>query len=126
MGSVHLSRGMRSNALGDRLLCAPADDAELDEETVDAIFESLSDGRRRRLLCALREAGGPLSVDGLARRLEREAPSGAEASQEDVRIGLVHVHLPKLSDCGLVSLSENRAAVDLTARGAAVAERLSA
>jgi len=74
------------------------------KERVTAALESVSNGRRRRILSILRDADDPIDESTLARRLAVEDPA-ADASEEgtrSVRVDLAHVHLPKLEDAGLV------------------------
>lgn len=99
-------------------------EADASAETVDAVFDALADARRRCALDSLYAADGSLDVETLARRVREREPSGRRVSLESVEIGLVHAHLPKLRDGGLVTYSPERAEVALTDRGSAVVERL--
>lgn len=64
--------------------------------TTDAQLDALSDGRRRRLLFALLE-----SEDG-TERLTPIADGGDPGPDEEFRLSMKHVHLPKLVDLGYV------------------------
>jgi predicted transcriptional regulator len=73
--------------------------------TIDDYLRLLADERKRRLLRALREAEGePISV---------------ASDDPDERARLHHVHLPKLSDAGLIDWDPRD---DLAVRGPAFDE----
>ncbi|MFB6130573.1 MAG: hypothetical protein ABEJ28_07110 [Salinigranum sp.] len=66
--------------------------------TPDVVFDALSHGRRRTILAVLRERGAPVARNALVEDI-------ATREREDtgtVLTTLVHVHLPKLEDAGLV------------------------
>lgn len=75
---------------------------------IDAVFDCLASGRRRRLLGLVYEgAPDPTSREELAAAIvaqERGKPQDEVTSEERQRalIDLHHVHLPKLADAGLV------------------------
>ncbi|MCU4924526.1 ArsR family transcriptional regulator [Halobacteria archaeon AArc-dxtr1] len=62
-------------------------------------YDVLRDRRRLHLLEVLGAAACPLSVDELTRELHDRDDS---ADEQSLRISLVHAHLPKLDDVGLV------------------------
>lgn len=75
--------------------------------TYNWLFEPSTDEIGPLIIDVLRERSGAVSVDDLAERLAATAPgstSGGTASwtTEQVLIRLHHVHLPKLTDSGLV------------------------
>ncbi|WP_254768972.1 DUF7344 domain-containing protein [Salinilacihabitans rarus] len=88
--------------------------AKLDGESLgrETVHELLSDARRERLLAALLDAESEseratASATALARRVaarEREVAPDAvdDAALERVAVALVHHHLPRLDDHGIV------------------------
>lgn len=73
---------------------------------VDTLYGLLSESRRRFVLYELMERG-EVTVDGVARRIvEHETgehdDGSAKPLERSVPISLVHTHLPRLADCGLV------------------------
>jgi|SRR6056297_1892821 len=76
----------------------PSDETPLD---VDVAFDLLSNARRRGVLYAL-ERDGATTVGELAPRIAAwQAPNG-DPSPEQVRTSLVHAHLPRLDEAGVV------------------------
>lgn len=78
-------------------------------ETVDALFACLADARRCRLLEHLAGRSEPVDVEDVARHLsarERGTDAGGEPTDaaEGVAVSLHHVHLPKLSDAGVLAV----------------------
>ena len=74
-------------------------------DTLSEVFDALGEFRRRYALYALADADGPLDIETLAERVaEREAGrSDADGDRVDrVRLTLVHNHLPKLVNAGLI------------------------
>ncbi|NGM70872.1 hypothetical protein G6M89_18010 [Natronolimnobius sp. AArcel1] len=79
---------------------AHASSAEL-----DAVFSGLADERRRTMLAVLVDQIDTVSVDALARavaQLETSTDDVTAETVDNVRVSLVHVHLPMLADAGLV------------------------
>lgn len=89
-------------------------------DELDTVFEALSDSRRRTVLSVLRSHAGPVSVRHLARimtaretiDLERE-PENMTAHAEtnpdheyQLRVVLLHIHLPFLNDAGLIAYDD--------------------
>jgi predicted transcriptional regulator len=75
----------------------PEDGARWDDATtpsLNTIFKVFSEPIRREALVVLRREGKPLSVTALAERLDGET--------DQMRIALVHAHLPMLANAGLV------------------------
>ena len=85
---------------------------------LDALFDVLSDSRRRFVLACLDEYATPLALGDVADELavrERDAAI-TEIAAEDVRsvyADLYHVHVPKMADFGIVEYSQERDAVTL-------------
>lgn len=83
---------------------------------LDVVFTLLSDRRRRIVLNGLRGADGEwVPVDDLAERIaawEAELADPATVSERSIEIDLVHGHLPKLDEAGVIDYDgdERRAA----------------
>lgn len=79
---------------------------------VDRVLNLLADRRRRFCLYHLRQADGALEPRGLAERVESSlAPADGPVTErtiEDAVLVLLHTHLPKLRDAGLVRLDDRR------------------
>ncbi|MFP9193268.1 DUF7344 domain-containing protein [Natronosalvus vescus] len=88
-------------ALDPSFLERTLESAELDW---DAVFEALSNGRRRTVLTVLREATEALSPETLATRVAAHKP---DADERTVAITLHHQHLPVLREAGLVREQED-------------------
>ena len=92
-----------------------------DPITFDSVLDLCRHRHRRAVLAALAEERAPVTLDELTRRIvehdDRSArgESAADAS-EDVRISLLHVHLPKLASEGLVTHDRDRQIVEPTER----------
>lgn len=85
--------------------------------SLDDIFELLSDRRRRLALRFLVEATAPTTTEALARRIaDVERSDGEPPSDETlsrIYTGLVHVHLPKLRDHGVVTVAADGGSIRL-------------
>ena len=93
----------------------------------DRICQVLSDPVRRRVLSLLLHRRGPINFDRLVNSVvESERRTDRDWSREELRIGLHHVHLPKLVDAELVSRDRTRNGVRLTADRRRVARLLGA
>lgn len=80
----------------------PGSDADL-----DAAFEALADSRRRTALAVLANQCHPMATEDLARAVAARETGSSERDVspgrlERVTISLVHTHLPRLRDAGLV------------------------
>jgi DNA-binding transcriptional ArsR family regulator len=83
-----------------------------------AVYEALSDGRRRDLLDTLHRTDDRVPVEELAARFLYEyEQSNVEHSRDVVELRLRHVHLPKLQHAGLVEWDREAAEVTLTPLG---------
>ncbi|MDG5776830.1 hypothetical protein VB773_21975 [Haloarculaceae archaeon H-GB2-1] len=79
-----------------------------------AVFELLTDARRRYVLHHLRQSREPVDVDDLAEAIvEWEADSEPQVELDDVRAALYHVHLPKLDDASIVDFERGPGTVSL-------------
>lgn len=95
--------------------------------STDRLFSCLSDATRRRCLAYL-DRSGSVSVPDLAAQLAAEAADATianvdRAERERVHTTLVHAHLPKLADAGLVEWDREAGTVTLPERSAALRER---
>jgi hypothetical protein len=84
-----------------------------------AVYEALSDDRRRDLLDTLHRVDGRVALDELAARFVNEWEAGNTGPpRELLRLRLRHVHLPKLQHAGLVEWNPEIAGITLTRLGA--------
>lgn len=73
----------------------------------DDLFDALSHARRRFVLQHLRSSDRPVSVDDLSSELAAwEDDASSNHASGRVALSLLHVHLPKLADAGLVEYDE--------------------
>lgn len=85
--------------------------------SLDAMFAALRNTRRRYVIYYLQQRG-ELAVEELARLIaasETGGDHGAVPAEERnrVKLALVHVHLPKLVETGVVEYDERRSRVQL-------------
>jgi len=93
----------------------PADD-------VSTAFDLLSDARRRGVLYAA-ERGEQTTVEELADQIASWLDDAeGDSRSSSVRLSLIHTHLPKLADAGVVEYDRERGTVEL-AGGATDLER---
>jgi len=101
-------------------------DSDLDS---DALFDVLSNDRRRSALSLLDGLDAPTTLADLADAVatrERDVP-GTEVppdAVESIHLELYHVHVPKMEHVGLVEYSRDPDSVSLTDEGTALASRL--
>jgi len=79
-------------------------------DDVSAAFDLLSNSRRRGVLYAV-ERGEETTVEELADRISSWLGDAHDASS--VRLSLVHTHLPRLADAGVVEYDRERGTVEL-------------
>ena len=79
----------------------------------DALFAILSDGRRRYALRYLSQKVGAVSLIDLAEQIAIQEETLTQDRFERVLTGLYHVHLPKLTEAGLVRYDAERETVEL-------------
>lgn len=77
----------------------------------DEVFDALAHSRRRLVLRALRGRADPVSLAELAGHVGTRESNATVADldparRQAIRAELVHVHLPKLADYGLVEIDE--------------------
>jgi len=99
-------------------LQSAADEVDLD---VDLLFEALTSPRRRFVLARLQQAGSPLGLSDLADdvacwELDCETPVPNDTKQ-GIYVSLHHIHLPKLSDAGLIRYDQDTSTVETTEAG---------
>ena len=85
-------------------------DSDADIPPPDGLFRALAHSRRRRLLSVL-SSESPVTLDKLADILvgwesTASGPAGPD-ERAQVKIELVHAHLPLLSDAGLVTVEDD-------------------
>lgn len=82
----------------------------------DEFFAVLSHPSRRFVLSALQDHQAPVSIETLAMELadwhdQRPVSEPAGADGDDLKLSLVHTHLPKIADAGLVDYDASRQVV---------------
>lgn len=77
------------------------------------IFELLANDRRRYVLQYLSQAVGAVRVSDLADQLALWEGTHTYERYERICTSLVHVHVPKLADVGVVRYVQERDAVEL-------------
>lgn len=92
------------------------EDVDVGSSVVDALFESLVNARRRAILDVLSHQFQPIHTETLARELgarERGCCEAAVPSEavEEILTTLLHRHLPKLADAGLIERDEAKGTV---------------
>lgn len=96
---------------------ATISDGGIGGSVLDELFDVLSDRRRRFVLYHLGDAGGSTTRDALVDRIAaREAADGDGdgPNREHVVAELHHVHLPRLSDAGLIEYDQRNGDVVVT------------
>ena len=94
---------------------------DLDVDT-DALFDVLSDSRRRFVLACLQEYATPMALGDVADELavwEHDAPI-TDVPADAVRsiyASLYHRHVPKMVDAGIVEYSQERDALTVAGTG---------
>lgn len=92
--------------------------AESTEEVTD-VYSALADPVRRYVLYYLTEQESPVTFDRLvtrvaARRADSDPDSVDDATLDEVRTTLYHVHLPKLADLGAITYEDTPGEIALT------------
>ena len=88
--------------------------ADIDTDlSATAIFELLSNDRRRFALHALSRAVGAVEVSDLADQIALREGEHTHDRYERICTGLVHVHPPKLVEAGVVRFDPERETVQL-------------
>lgn len=94
-----------------------------EQHAIDAVFDALADGHRRKLLAHLRDAS-EASVEELASVIDGQA-DGVRRGDHDLAVRLHHVHLPKLADADLVEYDRSAERVEYVG-GSEIADLLAA
>ena len=94
------------------------DEGSRSVDDTSAVFDALSDPRRRRIIHVLKDAGTSLTLLDLAREILRRVreESGEEverAQTRKVQTALYHFHVPKLEKAGLVDFDSEARRVAL-------------
>lgn len=90
----------------------PGIDADADRwdasatSSLNELFRVCSDRVRRETLTVLRTKGNPISLNELADILSDDA--------DQIRLSLVHIHLPMLDAVGLIRWNRTRESIELT------------
>lgn len=97
---------------------------ETGELDLDAVFDALSDQRRRHVISCLLADGRAMALSDLARIVAEREADGADRQIDfetvrGIETSLYHVHVPKLAAAGVVEYDRDR---DLV-RAATGAER---
>lgn len=75
---------------------------------LDSIFSCLADSRRRDLVRCLAEETTPMELETAARQIRRREKNAFEAenvaSDREIRISLVHSHLPMMAEAEIVTV----------------------
>ncbi|WP_224335752.1 DUF7344 domain-containing protein [Haloprofundus halobius] len=77
--------------------------------TLTELLDVLADERRRRILDTIERADARLPVEILANALAPDDSSDDEI--KTVQVSLVHTHLPRLADAGLLTFDRDDRAV---------------
>lgn len=99
------------------------------EASLDVIFETLKNSRRREVLHFLRERDERVSLGELAEHvaaIENDTTTDALTSSQRKRVyvGLYQCHLPKMDDIGVVEFNQDRGHITLTEKADAFEEYL--
>jgi hypothetical protein len=84
-------------------------------DDLDTVFELLSDAHRRYLFYHLFEMNGGVAefeaVANAVYRYETAGEDGSDTTRKAVRIGLHHVHLPRLADAGVIDYDRRQGTI---------------
>lgn len=90
--------------------------ASMAEAGLDDTFDALTHPHRRYVLYYLRTHSEGISVDTLtavlANKLEGPSATAGKKTPERIEIALLHTHLPKLANAGLITFDQNRRSVE--------------
>ena len=118
--------------MSNRPLDPALSEFDVGDDQRDGLFDVLSHSYRRFILQYLQTAGTPLSVNEVATELVAwQNPLAAADQLSDgratpVEISLVHSHLPKMAEVGLIRYDETRQTVTLGDRTEEVQAHLQA
>lgn len=102
--------------------CLSPEESSLDVSVVDALFDALSDSRRRFVVACLDAHSEPLTVRDLAFKYTawEHGVSPAEIPTDEVEtthLELYHRHIPKLVAVGVVEYDRDRGTATLRESG---------
>mgnify|MGYP000678040494 CR=1 FL=1 len=128
----HEDMSDKSAAITDSQDDSTSDDAPQQQEaepSLDVIFETLKNSRRREVLHFLRERDERVSLGELAEHvaaIENDTTTDALTSSQRKRVyvGLYQCHLPKMDDIGVVEFNQDRGHITLTDKADAFEEYL--
>ena len=91
------------------------------DDRQDELFDVLSNSRRRFMLASLQSAETSVQVDKLTTELvaweaQRPVPDRSGADRDAIEISLVHNHLPKMAEAGLIRYDDTRQTITLADR----------
>lgn len=88
----------------------------VEEPTIDQVYETLAHDERRAILDMLASGDGELDLEGL---VERARTWNGVSRQDEQRytVRLVHQHLPKMTEAGLVVYDRDAGHVSITDAG---------
>jgi DNA-binding transcriptional ArsR family regulator len=98
--------GIEADADRFKVFADPADEA-----TVDRVLDLLADRTRRELLPYLASVGDPVTVSDAAAYLASANGVPGETA-ERIEVALVHTHVPKLANAGVVDYDEGTGELD--------------
>lgn len=98
---------MKSNALDSDVRSTS------DEISSTAVFEALSHSRRQHLLRYLAQKPGAIALGDIAEYIALKERNVTRDQYERILTGLVHTHVPHLTDAGLVRYDVGRETVSL-------------
>lgn len=97
-------------------------------EDLDSIFGCLADSRRRELVRSLAEGPTPMGFETAARQIREREKNEFEAenasSDREIRISLVHRHLPMMAEAEIVTVDSQSETIREGPRFAATASHL--
>ncbi|WP_164471670.1 winged helix-turn-helix domain-containing protein [Halosimplex salinum] len=91
-------------------------DGRMKHSNKSLVYDALSNPRRLRVVRCLKEAGETLALEELAERVtrwEREEDGADDVDVDTVHASLYHVHVPKLSEAGIVRYRKDESKVTL-------------
>ncbi|WP_254547474.1 DUF7344 domain-containing protein [Halomarina pelagica] len=94
------------------------DDAEVEQLSLDTVFEILKNRRRRDILKYLWDHDGSANIGELAEHIAAmengiEVNALSSAQRKRVYIGLYQCHLPKMDDAEIVDFDKHRGTIEL-------------
>lgn len=88
----------------------------VEEPTMEQVYEILSHDERRVIVDILASGDGELDIWGLVDRA-RKQQGDSRLDEQRYTIRLVHQHLPKMADAGLISYDPDAGHISITDAG---------